>query len=63
MLPWSLDLPQQAGPVLDACPAASLVLECRDDPAALEWGKARGLQLFSGAVVDRAALGVRAAAA
>ncbi len=62
-LPWSLGLPQQAPALLEACPAASLVLECGDDPAAMAWGLSVGVHLFTGAAADRAALGERAAAA
>ncbi len=63
VLPWSLDLPQQAGPLLDACPAAALVLECGEDPAAMAWGVSVGIHLFTGPAADRATLGERAAAA
>ena len=63
VLPWSLELPQQAGPLLEACPAASLVLECGDDPAAMAWGLSVGMHLFTGPAADRATLGERAAAA
>ena len=63
VLPWSLDLPQRAAPLLEAAPAASLVLECGDDPAAMAWGLSVGMHLFTGPAADRATLGERAAAA
>ena len=63
VLPWSAALPNEASLVLDTCPPTSLVLDCGDDPAALRWGKAAGLHLFTGAAADRATLGERAAAA
>ena len=62
-VPWSLDLPQQSGPLLDVCHAGSLVLECGEDPAAIEWGLSVGVTLFTGPAADRATLGERAAAA
>jgi hypothetical protein len=66
-LPWSPDLPTEAAHIFDTCPTESLVLECGADPAALQWGRGAGLQLFTGAAADRATdrttLGERAAAA
>lgn len=62
LLPWSAGLPG-AAPLLEECQPDQLVLDCGDDPAALDWGVAAGLQLHTGAVVDRAALGERACAA
>ncbi len=63
VLPWSPDLPQRAGPLLDSAPATSMVLDCGDDPAAVAWGLSVGMHLFTGAAADRATLGERAAAA
>ncbi len=62
LLPWSAGLPDDA-PLLDGCQPDQLVLDCGDDPAAVEWGAAAGLQLLTGAAADRAALGERACAA
>ncbi len=63
VVPWSPTLPGTAGPMLDTCPPGALVLDCGDDQAGLRWGMAAGVQLFTGAAIDRAALGERAAAA
>jgi hypothetical protein len=66
-VPWSTSLPGEAATLLDTCPLDSLVLECGGDPSALQWGRAAGLQLFTGSSVDRAiertTLGEKAAAA
>ena len=67
LLPWSDALPLKAGWLLGQCEAKTLVLECGEDPAALAWGRAAGLSLFTGAVADlaadRATLGERVSAA
>lgn len=57
MLPWTADLPAHAAHVLDR-DASGLVLDCGDDSAALAWGRAAGLTLFTGAAAD--ALAARA---
>ena len=62
LLPWSAGLPGSAS-LLEECHPDQIVLDCADDPAALSWGMAAGVQMFTGAAADRAALGERASAA
>ena len=57
VVPWAADLPHTAAPLLDACPADALLLDCGDAADAFAWGRSVGIHLFTGPAADWAAVG------